>query len=186
MSVFPVYCTAEIPVQVAERFLSEALAGSNKLAPGSEPALAIVTTTRFSPSIASQPRLQPFSSPFLGQSVEEISRELDGATFFAILDGRSMEDETALLATCDEDGTVQTARVTFNYTQSLLVSLDIATLGFGEIQHIATSSGGVYGRNRETPQRGAPAPRKRLGRWCLWKEPRDSPKRSACSSKEAW
>ncbi|KAI0842587.1 hypothetical protein F5Y06DRAFT_130676 [Hypoxylon sp. FL0890] len=163
MSVFPVCCTANVAISTIEKFLNEALAGSNKLAPGSEPALAIITATNELPTIASMPPLQPFTSPFIGQSVEEVSRQLNEAAHFAVLDERSMEDETVALVNRNSDRSVQTARVTFDSAQSLLTALDVATLGFEEIRHIAASEGGVYGRNRESPKRGRPAPRVRLG-----------------------
>ncbi|KAI1380613.1 hypothetical protein F4677DRAFT_192890 [Hypoxylon crocopeplum] len=164
MSVFPVVCTAEVPPTVVEKFLSDALAGSNELVPNSEPALAIVTAVDVLPTTASEAPLEPFTSPFLNQSVEEVSRQLNEADLFAVLDERSTEDETAVLVERKSNGSIETVRVTFDSAQHVLVALDVATLGFTEIQQIAESSGGAYGWNRTKPKKGKPAPRKRLRR----------------------
>ncbi|KAI1103184.1 hypothetical protein F4804DRAFT_239260 [Jackrogersella minutella] len=163
MSIFPVYCTAQVPILIIEKFLTDALNGSNKLAPGSEPSLAIVTAANGVPTTASSPPLQPFTSPFIGQSVEQISRQFNEMAHFSVLDERSTEDETAVLVERNSDDSIHTVRVTFGSSQSLLTALDVATLGFTEIQNIATSSGGVYGKNHPSPQEGQLAPRKRLG-----------------------
>lgn len=114
------------------------------------------------PSGASKPPLQPFTSPFLGQSIEDISRQLNGATYFAILDERSAQDETVILGE-HRDGKVETVRVTFYSAQSLLTSFYIGTLGFSEIQHIAAKEGGVYKQEKpEGRRKGGSAPRKML------------------------
>ncbi|KAI1642461.1 uncharacterized protein F4817DRAFT_352896 [Daldinia loculata] len=162
MPVFSVYCTAEMPIPVVEKFLRDALAGSNDLAPNSDPCLAIITMADDVPSGASKPPLQPFTSPFLGQSIEDISRQLNGATYFAILDERSAQDETVILGE-HRDGKVETVRVTFYSAQSLLTSFYIGTLGFSEIQHIAAKEGGVYKQEKpEGRRKGGSAPRKML------------------------
>lgn len=131
--------------------------------PDTHPCLAIVTADGEIPTIASKPPLPPFTSPFIGRSVEELSRQLSGVRHFAVLDKRSTEDKTAILGSRNPDGSVETVRVTFDAAQSLLTSLDVGSIGFNEIQGIATSSGGVYGMNYEGPKKGGPAPRKRLG-----------------------
>ncbi|KAI1481224.1 hypothetical protein F4774DRAFT_417805 [Daldinia eschscholtzii] len=162
MSLFPIYCTAEIAIPVMEKFLRDALAGSNDLVPNSDPCLAIVTTVDEAPIEVSNPPLQSFVSPFLGQSLEQISRQLKGSTYFAVLDERSTEDETVTLGE-PRDGKVETVRVSFYSAQSLLTSLYIGTLGFSEIQHIAAKEGGIYKQEKPNGKRkGEPAPRKIL------------------------
>ncbi|KAI2470950.1 hypothetical protein F4781DRAFT_155781 [Annulohypoxylon bovei var. microspora] len=161
--IFPVYCIADVPISVIERLLSDSLEGSNKLAPGSEPSLAIVTTANEVPTTASWPPLPPFTSPFLGQSVEEVSDQFAHITHFAVLDERSINDETATLVQRGSLGDVQTARVTFGSVQSVLIALDVATIGFSEIQSIAAFKGDVYGIDSGSPKKGQPAPRMRLG-----------------------
>ncbi|KAI1390028.1 uncharacterized protein F4822DRAFT_428374 [Hypoxylon trugodes] len=164
MPIFPVYCIADIPIPVIETFLREAQAGSLKSAPNSAPSLAIITSPSSPPpTVASKPPLSPFTSPFLGQTVEDVSRQLDGSTCFAVLDSRSVEDGTVLLVAPGLNGSVQTVRATFESAQSTLIALEIASLGFGEIQAIASSLGGVLGRGGKEPKRGGPAPRMRLG-----------------------
>lgn len=150
-------------VPVVENFLADALAGSNKLVPKTPPRLGIVTADGEIPTVASEPPLRPFTSPFVRQSVEEVSRQLGGATYFAVLDEQSTEDKTAVLGRRNPDGSVETVRVAFDAAQSLLTSLDVGTLGFYEIQHIAASSGGVYRPKYEASKKGGPAPRKKLG-----------------------
>ncbi|KAI0108117.1 hypothetical protein F4814DRAFT_441678 [Daldinia grandis] len=162
MSVFPVYCTGKVPTPVVEKLLYYSNFGGNNLASNSNPCLAIITMADEMPSRASTPPFQPFISPFLGLSVEDISRQLNGATYFAILDERSPEDETVILGE-HRDGKVETVRVTFYSAQSLLTSLYIGTLGFFEIQHIAAKEGGVYKQEKhEGKKKGGSAPRKIL------------------------
>ncbi|RYP53408.1 hypothetical protein DL769_010524 [Monosporascus sp. CRB-8-3] len=114
------------------------------------------------PTTASEPPVQPFTSPFIGQSAEEVSNHVNGVNYLVILDKQSTEDDTAVLVARGPGG-VQTVRTTFESAQHLLTAVEIATLGFDEIQQIAGSSGGVYGASRNEPQRGGPAPRRRLG-----------------------
>ncbi|KAK6951253.1 hypothetical protein Daesc_007784 [Daldinia eschscholtzii] len=162
MTLFPIYCTIEVAIPVMEKFLRDALAGSNDLAPNSDPCLAIVTTVDEAPTEASKLPLQSFLSPFLGQSLDEISRQLRGSTYFAVLDERSTKDETVTLGE-HRDGKVETVRVSFYSAQSLLTSLYIGTLGFSEIQHIAAKEGGIYKQEKPNGKRkGEPTPRKML------------------------
>jgi hypothetical protein len=156
-----------------EIFLNDAYAGSEQLVPGTPPSLVILTITNTSDggsdalfSSASQPPLQPFTSPFLGQSVEEAAQHpvFSNASFFAVLDEHSSRDSTALLAARDPNGSVHTVRVTFPEVQRTLISLGIGSIGFDEIQSIAADqgNGGVYGAS-DPGQQGGPAPRMRLG-----------------------
>lgn len=159
-----------------EKFLKDAYTGSEQLVPGTSPSLVILTTSNTSDkgsdaltSSASQPPVQSFTSPFLGQSVEDAARHpvLQNASFFAVLDEHSARDSTALLAARDPNGSVDTVRVAFSAVQRTLISLDIGSIGFAEIQSIADTqgNGGVYGSSVSTqrPQKGGPAPRKKLG-----------------------
>jgi hypothetical protein len=159
-----------------ETFLNDAYTGSEQLVPGTPPSLVILTITNTSDegsdalsSSASQPPLQPFTSPFFGQSVEEAAQHtvFRNASFFAVLDQRSSRDSTALLAACDPNGSVHTVRVTFPEVHRTLISLVIGSIRFGEIQSIAANqgNGGVYGAPAPGlgPQQGGPAPRMKLG-----------------------
>lgn len=162
--------------KAVETFLKDAYTGSEKLVPGSSPSLVILTITNTSDkdsdalsSSASQPPLHPFTSPFLGQYVEDAAQHsvFHNASFFAVLDERSARDSTALLAARDPSGSVRTVRVTFSEVQRTLISLGIGSIGFAEIQSIAAAQGneGVYGAPvpGQGQQKGGPAPRKRLG-----------------------
>ena len=115
------------------------------------------------PTTASEPPVPPFTSPFIGQSAEEVATHANGANYLVILDERSAEDDSAVLVACARGGGVQTARATFNSAQHLLTAVEMATLGFNEIQQIADSSGGVYGTGRGEVQKGGLAPAMRLG-----------------------
>jgi hypothetical protein len=163
--------------KTVETLLKDAYTGSEQLVPGTPPSLLILTITNtndqgsdaLSSSSASQPPVEPFISPFLGQSVEDAAQHpvLRNASFFAVLDERSTRDSTALLAACDPNGSVRTVRVTFSKVQRTLISLNIGSIGFTEIQSIAAAQGneGVYGAPvpGQGPQKGGAAPRKRLG-----------------------
>jgi hypothetical protein len=112
-------------------------------------------------------------------SPPEVAERLGSAWngLFLVMDTRSAEDDTVLLVTTgsDDDGTVQddegsrlqTVRVSFEWAQSVLVSLDMGTLGFEEVRIIAAGEpGGVYGEGRRDDgglRKGKPAPRKVLG-----------------------
>ncbi|KAI8956481.1 hypothetical protein F5Y11DRAFT_186371 [Daldinia sp. FL1419] len=162
MFTYPVYCIANIPVPVLETLLYEALTGSNDLTPNSDFSLTVMTSVNQLSTKASKPPLQPFSSPFIGQSVNEISLQLKGATYFAVLDERSAKDKTVILGEF-KDNKVETVRVTFHSAQSLLTALYVGTLGFFEIQSAAAKTDGVYKQVKpEGQKKGGPAPRKML------------------------
>jgi hypothetical protein len=157
-----------------DTFLKDAYTGSEQLVPGTPPSLVILTTDNTSDkgsdalsSSASQPPLQPFTSPFLGQSIEDAAQHpiFQQASFFAVLDERSASDNTALLASRKPDGSVHTVRATFSEVQRTLISIGIGSMGFAEIQSIAQGNDGVYGAPApgQGPQKGNPAPRKKLG-----------------------
>lgn len=162
--------------KAVETFLKDAYTGSEQLVPGTPPSLVILTTTNTSEegsdalsSSASQPPLQPFTSPFLDQSVGDAAQHpvFCNTSFFAVLDECSTRDSIALLAARDANGSVRTARVTFVEVQRTLISLSIGSIGFAEIQSIAAAaqdSRKVYGASvpRQYPQKGSPAHRKRL------------------------
>ncbi|KAK8132063.1 hypothetical protein PG999_000236 [Apiospora kogelbergensis] len=158
-------------LKVLSRLLTDALAGSNDLAPGSEPELAIVEiqdggTSRV-PSHATTTPLEESFRAFVAASVDDAAKyHVGGASYFALLDEQSSaeEEKTVLLVSRCPDGTIEgTARVTFESAQFLLTSLAVASIGFTEIQSIGASQGGVYGRSKEAPKKGEPGPRKRLG-----------------------
>lgn len=158
---------------MVNKLLNDAHAGSEELVPNSPRCLAVVTSVDGAPSVpttASQPPWAgDYASPFVGQSVAEVANQVHGAAYLVILDKRSIEDDTAILAAARQPGGggggVQTVRVTFRSAQLLPTALEVASLGFTEVQDIANKSGGVYGASRGNPppQRGGPAPRKRLG-----------------------
>jgi hypothetical protein len=162
--------------KAVEAFLKDAYNGSEQLVPGTRPSLVIFTITNTSgkgsnalSSSASQPPMKPIISPFLGQSVEDVAQHsvFHNASFFAVLDERSARDSTALLADRDPDGNITPVRVTFSEAQRTLIALRVGSIGFAEIQSIAAAQGdeGVYGvpLSGSGPQKGGPAPRKRLG-----------------------
>ncbi|USP82862.1 hypothetical protein yc1106_10136 [Curvularia clavata] len=176
LELFPVICTADIPTAVVEMFLRDAYTGSEQLVPGTSPSLVVLTTSNTSDKgsdaltlSASQPPLQSFTSPFLGQSIEEVALHsvFQNVSFFAVLEERSTRDSTVLLAARNPNGSVDTVRVAFSVVQRTLISLDVGSLGFAEIQSIADVQGNdwVYGMpiSRQCPQKGGPAPRKKLG-----------------------
>ena len=159
-----------------ETFLKDAYTGSEQLVPGTPPSLVILTIANTSDkgidalsSSASQPPLEPFTSPFLGRSVEDAAQHpvFHNASFFAVLDERSLHDSTALLAARDPNGSVSTVHVTFSEVQRTLIPLGVGSIGFTDIQSIAAAQGneGVYGAPvpGQGPRKGGPAPRKRLG-----------------------
>jgi hypothetical protein len=111
-------------------------------------------------------------------STPEIAEQLGAPSnrLFVIMDARSAEDDTVLLVTTVSNGGtsqdkgaagLQTVRATFDWTQSVLVGLDIGTQGFEEACSIAAGNpGGVYGAKRGdyvAPRKGGSTPRKVLG-----------------------
>lgn len=151
------------------KLLTEALNGSNELVPGSDHELAIVEArdgASWIPDQATIPPLDQSFNAYVAASVEDAAaNHVDTASHFAVLDEQSSSDDTALLVSRNQDdGTIDgVARVTFDSVQTVLVSLAMATLGFAEVQGIADSQGGIYGKPAEPPKRGEPAPRMRLG-----------------------
>lgn len=151
------------------KLLTEALNGSNELVPGSDHELAIVEARDGASRIPDEAAIPPLDESFrayVAASVADAAaKHVADASHFAVLDEQSASDDTALLVSRNGDnGAVDgEARVTFDSVQMVLNSLAMATLGFAEVQSIADSQGGVYGRPAETPKRGEPAPRMRLG-----------------------
>ncbi|KAI1816371.1 hypothetical protein GGS20DRAFT_583608 [Poronia punctata] len=167
MAAYPVCCVARLPISFLNKVLDEALAGSEELAPNSEHELSIVVATSDGssrvPDEARAPPLGDNFAPFVAGSVEDAGRHhVGGAPYFAVLDQQSANDDTAILVRRQESGSFDTARVTLRSAQIVLISLTMATLGFEEVQTIADSQGGVYGRPRQTPRKGRPAPPKEL------------------------
>ncbi|KAK8064659.1 hypothetical protein PG994_007297 [Apiospora phragmitis] len=170
MAPFPVCCIAKIPIAILNKLLTDARAGSNDLAPGSECELAIVEACDDGSSMISDkatiPPLEESFRPYISASTDQAAepQHVAGASNFAVLDQQSPADETVVLVSRGQDGTVGgTARVTFESIQLVLVSLEMGTIGFSEIQSIAESQGEVYGRPAERPKKGGLGPRKRLG-----------------------
>ncbi|KAI0508967.1 hypothetical protein F5B22DRAFT_618724, partial [Xylaria bambusicola] len=167
MADYPVCCIAEMPLTVLNQLLDQAHAGSEELVPNSEHELSIVEAASDGSSTLSHkvtvPPLNDDFKPFIASSLEDAAQNVGKAVYFAVLDHQSTTDGSATLVHCQKDSPLATARVTFKSVQSLLVSLSMATIGFEEISSIASSQGGIYGRAAETPRKGAPAPRMRLG-----------------------
>ncbi|KAL1615676.1 hypothetical protein SLS56_011727 [Neofusicoccum ribis] len=164
IELFPVCCTAEVPASTVNKLLDDAHAGSERLAPGSPRVLAVATSAAEAqaPTTATLPPVQQSAPPFPKQTAEHVAQHVGSAAFFVLLDERSVTDDTAVLAARRAGGAVDTVRVAFSAVQHLLASLDMATMGFAEIQSIAEANGGVYGGGG-APRQGGPAPRKRLG-----------------------
>ncbi|KAI1111688.1 hypothetical protein F5Y14DRAFT_304009 [Nemania sp. NC0429] len=167
MANYPVCCIAEMPIAVLNNLLDQAHAGSEELVPNSDHELSVVGaaddgSSRL-PEGVTAPPLDDNFKPFVASSLEDATRNIGSAQYFAILDQQSAADESAVLVHCQSDSSVTTVRVTFKSVQNLLVSLSMATIGFEEISSIASTEGGIYGRAAETPRKGAPAPRMKLG-----------------------
>ncbi|KAK8110223.1 uncharacterized protein PG998_006680 [Apiospora kogelbergensis] len=151
------------------KLLTEALDGSNELVPGSDHELVIVEARDGASRISDQASIPPLDESFtayIAASVDEAAaNHVAKASHFVVLDEQSSNDDTALLVSRNQDdGTVDgVARLTFDSVQAVLVSLAMATLGFAEVQGIADSQGGIYGKPTESPKRGEPAPRMKLG-----------------------
>ncbi|KAI0097551.1 hypothetical protein GGR51DRAFT_540690 [Nemania sp. FL0031] len=167
MANYPVCCIAEMPITVLNKLLDQARAGSEELVPNSDYELSVVATTSDGSSrlddAATVPPLHDSFKPFVTSTLEDASRNIGQATYFAVLDQQSATDDSAILVRRQSDGSLTTVRATFKSVQVVLVSLAMATLGFQEIRNIADSQGGVYGRPAEAPRKGGEAPRKRLG-----------------------
>ncbi|KAK5633570.1 hypothetical protein RRF57_009284 [Xylaria bambusicola] len=167
MADYPVCCIAEMPLTVLNELLDQAHAGSEELVPNSQHELSIVEaagdgSSRL-PDKVTVPPLNDGFRPFIAGSLEGAAQNVGKAMYFAVLDHQSTTDDSAVLVHRRKDSPLATVRVTFKSVQSLLVSLSMATTGFEEISSIASSQGGIYGRTAETPRKGAPAPRMRLG-----------------------
>lgn len=156
-------------VETLNKLLTDALGGINELAPGSDYELVIVEARDGASQIPHRATIPPLDESFnacIAASVgDAAARHVAEASHFVVLDERSSSDDAALLISRNrEDGTVDgVARVAFDSVQAVLVSLAMATIGFAEVQSIADSRGGVYGKPTALPKRGEPAPRMKLG-----------------------
>ncbi|KAI0869324.1 hypothetical protein GGS24DRAFT_166506 [Hypoxylon argillaceum] len=167
MANYFVCCITEMPIAVLNKLLDQARTGSEELVPNSEYELSVIAATSDGSSRlldeATVPPLDDSFRPFIANSLEDAAKNIGQATNFAVLDQQSMVDDSAILVRRESDGSLATTRATFKSVQVVLVSLAMATLGFQEIKNIADSQGGVYGRPVETPRKGGPTPRMRLG-----------------------
>ncbi|KFA80959.1 hypothetical protein S40288_11548 [Stachybotrys chartarum IBT 40288] len=170
MSTIPVCCTAEAALPVLESLLNQAHEYHARLVPDPSHYFTIITEIKngeaFIPADPSLPPLQPFTSPFLGKSVQEVAKCLPKTRYFAVIDDRS-HDETALLVKQNlrhPDRPLQTVRVAFQVSEIEMVSMNVGSGGIEELQDAANRAGGVYAaKSREqSPQADAAAPRKAL------------------------
>ncbi|OTB03008.1 hypothetical protein M426DRAFT_322235 [Hypoxylon sp. CI-4A] len=166
--IFPLCCSAEIPTAVIDKFLNDSLAGFERLVPGNNGTrqVALVTTRDGAAHVPTEPTAPPvteFSSPFLGQSPEDIGMEILQQSYhcFAVLDERSSKDETVVVGQRIDDE-IQTVRADFGSAVLLMVNLAIINIDMGEAKSHAQANGGVYMLG-ESPRQGGQAPRKRLG-----------------------
>ncbi|KAJ2998778.1 hypothetical protein NUW58_g217 [Xylaria curta] len=140
-----------MPVAVLNKLLVQARAGSEELVPNSEHELSIVfTASDDSIGLLDEVTVPPLNDsfrPFIASSLEAAAENIGEAEYFAALDHQSTIDDSAILVHRQNGGSLETARVTFDSVQILLVSLFIGTLGFQEIKDIADSEGGIYGRS---------------------------------------
>jgi hypothetical protein len=155
--------------QVIDRFLDEAHQEHNCLVPDSARVFALVTKIRDGvadvPQTASQPPTRDYTSPFIGNTVDQVSSRLPGTWHFAILDDKTVSNGYVLLVRRnlqDESTPAQTVRVTFAQAQSELIALNIGSKDFATLVDAANSAGGVYSAPAPT-RKGGPAPRKLLG-----------------------
>ncbi|SPQ20353.1 1921b0f6-033d-43f3-863f-5f657a69f55f [Thermothielavioides terrestris] len=172
-TIFAVCRTAEVPAEVIDNILTASYEYSEHLSAGIGPLLAVLPgpgdgndgsnmdTVEANVTMAGTAASLP-PSPFIGMSAEQVAERLGEPKnrFFAVLDARTAEDSTVLLAAMETDddgevtGRLQTVRAAPKWVQATLVALDIATMGFEEVIDMAEDEpGGVYGASGH-PGRG--------------------------------
>ncbi|KAK4163268.1 hypothetical protein QBC43DRAFT_370754 [Cladorrhinum sp. PSN259] len=178
----PVYLLTELSPEVVSRFLADAYAYSEGLAPGAPQNLNVISAqSTADTTVGGIIEPEDDDDDDDDKKAEMVARKLESPAtkVFVILDSRSARDDTALLVERTSRGAdngdmpdapshVETARVKFSAVQSLVLSLEIANISFVEIQSIASRGpGGAYDPGPHVgsgppPRKGGPAPRKQL------------------------
>ncbi|TKA26586.1 hypothetical protein B0A50_04694 [Salinomyces thailandicus] len=145
----PVFCTAEVPAETLTQFFKDALAVHELANEGADNLGVLVNTTDVSSiTTPTRPPVPPPSSyPFKGWTVDQIwdfaktklatEQVADiETTALAILDERTLQDQTSLLVMHRElEGGLLTVRADF---ASTLVRLNVVNLGIGGQDHFET------------------------------------------------
>ncbi|CAC9885052.1 unnamed protein product, partial [Aureobasidium pullulans] len=182
MALFALCCTADIPSEVDRGFLSllnkflhETYRNSSKM--DCQPSLCLISSLddldASQELIASHPPVQPFSSPFLGQSAEDTAKLLQShinklptsnlhPTLLAILDEESISSDSGLIVQV-KNSVVHSVRVHFDTINAEFIRIMMITLDIKETQGLVGEDGVFRTKPPDESKKGRPAPRKKLG-----------------------
>ncbi|KAK8074602.1 hypothetical protein PG997_009265 [Apiospora hydei] len=170
MPSYLVCCIAEIPVQVLNKLLTDALVARIQHSPGNEGELVIVKADEDYDFVWKWPKktappLDESFRPHVTASIAEASARYTVGSYIAVLDQHSLVDETAVLVARGPGGGVTgTVRVTFASILIVMVLLENGTMDFSEVLSVGNSQGGgMYGRLTETPKKGSLFRKRNMG-----------------------
>ena len=139
-----------------------------------QPSLYLISSLDDStPTAATTPPIQPFTSPFLTKTPSEIAETLSSLfadtssntidpTLFAILDERSISEDSGLIVQI-KDGLVDCVRVHFDTINAELIRIQIITFDVKETKGLVGEDGVFGTKPPEESKKGGFAARKKLG-----------------------
>lgn len=175
MALFALCCTADIPTERINDFLHQTYRNSSKM--DCQPRLCLIssldTLDASQELIASQTPVQPFSSPFLGQSAEDTAKLLQSLinklptsnlhpTLLVILDEESTSSDSGLIVQI-KNSAVNSVRVHFDTINAELIRIMTITFDIKETQGLVGEDGVFRTKPPDESKKGRPAPRKKLG-----------------------
>ncbi|KEQ89819.1 hypothetical protein M438DRAFT_309568 [Aureobasidium pullulans EXF-150] len=175
MALFALCCTADIPSEKLNKFLHETYRNSSKM--DCQPSLFLISSLNdlnaSQELIASQTPVQPFSSPFLGQSAEDTAKLLQShinklptsnlhPTLLVILDEESIFSDSGLIVQI-KNSVVHSVRVHFDTINAELIRIMMITFDIKETQGLVGENGVFRTKPPDESKKGRPAPRKKLG-----------------------
>lgn len=121
--------------------------------------------------IATVPLVHPFTSPFLSKSPAEVAEILAAnapsdsmidSTLFAILDEKSMSQDSGLIVQVKDDR-VESVRVHFDTVNAELIRVKMITFDIKETQGLVGKDGVFRTKPPDESRKGGAAVRKKLG-----------------------
>ncbi|MCJ1249340.1 hypothetical protein MMC30_006563 [Trapelia coarctata] len=146
--MFPIFCTANIPPNILDEFLDQSYQGCLKLGAGDSVGGApCILTSKDLASVThgSRTPTQPFSSPFLDMSVEEVRKffaenvvphSAFTSSVFAVMDAATVAKKTCVVAV--DDGELKVIRTDFYAAMWNMVPLEMATMSIEETEFVGS------------------------------------------------
>jgi hypothetical protein len=126
------------------------------------------------PHATTPPLVHPFTSPFLARSHAEIAEKLRSSiagnapntidpNLFAVLDERSVSEDSGLIVQVKDGGAVESVRVHFDTVNAELIRVRMITFDIAETKGLVGADGVFRTQPPQESRKGGCAVRKKLG-----------------------